>query len=326
MSRSWFLRLPGSSFPSEALTGDGVLDGYLRQLDGMLLGAKKVRLLTLAEIKDHLEERKASLLEAGRTENEALTEAVQQMGPLEEHARQQRRRLLRKFAIISLCFGVPFGLFQGWVTGWTDLLPWWLPVVRGVTLGVFAGPGIGWAVTFVWPEHRLPSRQDRTHEATAAFRVAFPRYERILGGFGAVILVLMAAAWVGASVVLALRVELWWTWLTPLLWGLLAVHSLYYARLTMRSFEVGGDGFWIREWTGRRRKVLWHNVKSVGRLGDAHTWIPRWTYWRKVRYIDYATEGGRVRRVNVLHNMPNADRLVFLAEDKLKATGSDADT
>ena len=47
-------RLPGGAIPREALSGDSVLDDYLTELDRHLLGSGKIRLISLAEAKDHL--------------------------------------------------------------------------------------------------------------------------------------------------------------------------------------------------------------------------------------------------------------------------------
>ena len=76
-------RFPSGNIPPEALSGNSTLDGFLSKLDKELLGSPKVRLQTLAEIKDHLLEKRDQFLAGGHTRP------------------SQRRRLLRQWMLLT---------------------------------------------------------------------------------------------------------------------------------------------------------------------------------------------------------------------------------
>ncbi|GAG35465.1 unnamed protein product, partial [marine sediment metagenome] len=121
MRMSWLLRLPSPSCPTEALCGDPVFDAYIRDLDARLLGSKKVRLLTLAEIKDHFLAQKAQLVAQGHGPHSAAEETVRSMGDPAAHAAHQRRHLLNRFFRVG---------FLSWLmySTWCVLFEWFAGV------------------------------------------------------------------------------------------------------------------------------------------------------------------------------------------------------
>lgn len=319
------LRLPGTLCPGEVLTGDAILDAYLKELDSRLLGSKYVRRLTLAEIKDHLQEKKAFLLAQGADEMSASEEAVINIGSTEEHSRLQRGNLRTKFIRCALASGIPFGLFMGLfshitVTGENALGS----LLIGLFDGVFFGLAMGLFLTFIWPERWLGGKKESIPPGEIEFKVVYPKWLRYLGLFWLIVLPLMAVTClIGAIAALlhpGIQEQILFPWWAAFGLGALALVDTFLVGAGRRSFLVDADGFWIKGWAGKKRRISWNDVKVIGTIGEAHPWIPRWNYWRRVKFVDYASENGRKYRTLIYRDMVNADRFLQLLQEKTKET------
>jgi hypothetical protein len=325
-------RFPGSSCPKEALTGDAVLDAYLQDLDGKLLGASAVRVLTLVEIKDHLQERKDAAVEKGLADDAAAKKAVDEMGPASAHAGEQRAALLRRFRTHALTLGVMFGVTMGLFgvlgvaeAGGLALVSHVLArpafLLRFTFNTLFFGLFMGWFLAFVWPQRRLPQPG-----VGAAFTVG---YSAALLWLGRVMTVLFAASGVcllagalapgvflAAGHVQVAASVVGYGRISSLVLGLLSIWNAKNFYNWYALYEVGERGFEIRRW-GMAEAVPWSCMTSLRPLGEIKRWIPTWNYWRKVLALDYASPGGKARRVYIFPDTTNADRFALLVREKL---------
>ena len=178
MSLRAILRFPGNKIPARALTGDDVLDTYMRKLDARLIGSAKIRLLTLAEIKDHLQERKAALLKTGDyEEREASRKAVENLESVDACSRIRNKRLFGRFSSIAL-FGV-----AGFVLSMMGFVFFLIKIHFGLSyectacflkhgimlffpIGLLFGLFMGWTA-FLLPEQRLPDARRRKRHGSA---------------------------------------------------------------------------------------------------------------------------------------------------------------
>ena len=161
-------RLPGTRIPGQILTGAPPLDNFLRELDQQLLGSARVRLQTLAEIRDHLVEKVDHLVESGMAEDEALQQAIRSSDSPAELANPQRAALTNKFLKFGLFTGILFGLFMGiFFSAYFLLFSSGRPgtgifaIFVGAGAAIFGGPcygfWMGWFTAFIQPERELPS-------------------------------------------------------------------------------------------------------------------------------------------------------------------------
>jgi hypothetical protein len=313
-----FLRRPGMACPVEALAGDEALDTYIRDLDSRLLGSKHVRLLTLAEIRDHLEEAKAQGVAAGLGELTAAERAASAMGPAEDYARDQRASLRGRFLKTAGAFGA---LIVATTFAWQSVLPTgWHPVralLFALYVGAIGGLGTGWSMVYRWPIRWISAVRPASYGSPAQFDVTLPR---------PIATSLVAAyVWIAASTV-AIAVVCIFSLLHPgsllsaaagevllaiNLFGIVGV--VLELNRTPRALHVGPAGVWARMWTGTEVDIPWHAVTGAGYV----RWTPRMLLkWRPRAgaYIEYRSMSGRIRRTWFRRDMLNADRLLNMAE------------
>ncbi len=319
-------RFPGSSIPKEALTGNPILDSFLSKLDWQLLGSAKVRLQTLAEIKDHLQEKKEHLLETGCTEDDAAEKAVQSMASPEEQAKSQREALKKKFARIGFSSGILFGLIMGLLgLVMKDLMDKGLAVIGlyGLAQGVFFGLFFGWFMTFNWPERQLPSASeaDESPEVEGEFTVRYSKSMRRLSYFMTVFFVLMgvyyATLGIMGSFYPSIGKSLPFPWWNNLILGGFALLDFFFIRLACRKYKVNGDGILVEDFLGKKKHFVWKHLKKVGLLGDIRSWVPY--YWKKVKYAEFQSDGHKTIRLFLYPDMVNADKLFILLEKKVRS-------
>jgi len=315
-----FLRRPGISCPTEALTGDNALDAYICDLDSRLLGSKYVRVLTLVEIRDHLEEAKAREIAAGLDERSAAERAVSAMGSAEEHARDQRVSLRRRFLKMAAAWGA---LTVITTFAWqVALLPEPHPLrslLFALYVGAIGGMGGAWLVAFRRPTKWIIAARPVRAEAPEQFDVTLPR--PIATGM------IAAYAWLAVTVV-AVMIVCISTLLHPggtlraaACGGLLAfnlfsiVAFVLELNRTPRAFHAGAAGFWAKMWSGSEREVAWQAVTAAGYVRWNPHMLFRW-HPRRGAFIEYRSMSGRTRRIWFRRDMVNADRLLSMAEER----------
>lgn len=320
------LRFPGGSFPKEGVTGDPVLDHYLMDLDAKLLGSAKLRLLTLAEVKDNLLERKEQARKTAASDAEASQAAIREMGPVESFADEQRAQLKQRFVKTAILFGLPTGLWGVVVNA--NLLNslseghrqgpplWWRLlelIIGGVFSAVIGGSMFAWWMVYLHPTRRLPEKGATGSE----YLVAYSKNNRVLGRIGRIFFAAMAFAFIAGRTIpqvdTLVRFMPLPQWMILLL-GVMALFNFYFASLALRTYRVEKEGFWI-EGRLKRERVLWSNIKAVKTLGDRRPWLP--ANWKRVKSIEYVKADGRQKRVLLYPDMINADRFLISIRERL---------
>ena len=309
------LRRPGPGFPALVDSGIADVDAFLRDLDACLVGSARVRALHLAEVKDHVLQRRDHALDRGCTEDEATREALDMFGFAAEFGADQRAGLWRRFWYSAISAGVLFGL----VLFCLELIgrpadaqrSWSALALQAVAYGA----AMGWMIAFVWPPKVLPPA-DRTGGAFVVRRSLAWRVTSLLaaGGFGLLglgclvaIFVPSAPSYFGLSTV----------GLASL--GMLSALNVRNCLMGAEAIAVDEHGLEIRmPWSSR--VVPWSRVCAVERLGDRHRWIPGWNYWSRVRVLQYTAADGTRREAKIYPDVPNADRLTVLARSKLASS------
>ncbi|RUO24369.1 hypothetical protein CWE09_10880 [Aliidiomarina minuta] len=113
-------RFPSGKFPQQLLTGDPIIDAYLKSLDLELAGSKKVRADTLQEVSEHLLDHKAKLEKQGQHEDSAAHQAVSSFGEVAMHGREQRRELSRSFFKKFFIMGSGFATLMFFIQGFSN--------------------------------------------------------------------------------------------------------------------------------------------------------------------------------------------------------------
>jgi hypothetical protein len=305
------LRFPGTSFPPPAMTGDEVLDGFLRELDAQMIGGAKVRLLTLLEIKDHLLEARAAALEAAASPLDASRTAVARMGSARDLAAEQRTTLWKKFAAIApisaAAFTAGVALIERLDTGS-------LPSIRGVVINFFFfGVIFGGLMTFAHPSRSIPTGSRQVGEV---FSVAHARSVVVTN----LVFMALSLAMIVSGIAVALGNEAWnlfgFSSSATIALALMSVFNLRQGRLAVSRFEVDREGFWIRQWWGRRR-VAWSRVQSLRPLKESRRWLPRWNTWSKVDVVTYARDDGELSTAMIFPDTSHRDRFVTLLRQHL---------
>lgn len=167
------MRLSTHSLPARLSTGDPRLDAHLAALDATLSGFPAVRRETLLEAREFLLDARDHAREAGLDEDAAAKEAIAQLGPIEDIAREQRAARQAIFRRLSFGMGLSFAgmmlLFSLLRTGWA--------AADGIALaGAFAfqtgffGITMGYLLAYVVPRAQ-PAAEDAP--APGSFRVHF---------------------------------------------------------------------------------------------------------------------------------------------------------
>lgn len=323
MTISKLTRYPGKTVPIEIISVNPVLDDFLMDLDSHLLGAAKVRLQFLAEIKDHLLGRKDYFASKGSSEDAAMEDAVKAMGPVDELAKTQRNKLKKKFLSIFPFCGAFFGLFMGFFGyfGQYKELGLVFNIIQGLMQGVFFGLFMGWFMTFIWPERQLSLtlKEGSGSEVENEFVVQYGKWMRRLSYIITVLFV------VGGGYFMIFGIAGFFNtsqneyfsfpWWLCLLLGVLSIFDFFMVKLSSRRYKVNNNGIYVKDFLGKNKVFKWDNLKNVGLLGDRRSWLP--FYWKKVKYAEFENEKLKSRRLFIYPDMINADRLFVLINKKV---------
>ena len=327
MSFSSLLRQPGPDCPEEALTGDRVLDEYLRDLDARLLGSKWVRWVTLDTAREQLVLYKQRHEFDGHNSDEASRRAVEQAGDVSVRAARQHRLLWKRFAKAAMPWAI---------AGLTYLVVFVLsffdpsPVLRlGLCYGgwmFFYALMIGTRKAFICPS-RVP--QDIKSEGAAGpeFTVELPdEIKSYVPPW------LKTYVWITFVVMFSYSAYLvgWPDSLADAKWLVIAIAIpaaiIIACGLLMRRaptdlgyhYVVGSKGFCIHspDVFRPRQWVDWCDVMEVGIPEGAKP--PTRSYLANpVGAIKCRTRRGKLIAVVVFANMANGERFLRLAEEKI---------
>lgn len=323
---SYFLRLPGASFPPAAATGDGRIDAYLYQLDNLLAGSATVRQQTLGEIANHMLEHKAALRDAGSEQSTASERAVAAMGPAAELAGAQRRSLRAQFIRLAVSAGV-MGCLFGMIVfpevtksidgsgkyvsslGYPAALAW----------GAMFGPFLAWFSVYVMSLNSKPPavraagcRSVLPGHDGDVFYVAWSLWLRLISLIQAVLV------WYALLMyIIDCRDRLAWNFSSygeqPGLYDwfamtfVVAIYVVSGLVLLSLTYSCCVSERGVRYWSWFiPRRFTWSDVRRTGLLSDLYPWAP--IGWRKTRYVEYSVNGKR-RRMLIYPQMENADRL-----------------
>jgi hypothetical protein len=315
-------RFPGCKMPEQALTSHGTLNAYLAELDSKLLGSAAVRMQTLAEVRDHLEEKVRYFVDAGHNEHEAAALAVQAMS-VNDQVAAQRAALLKKF----IRTGVPAGLASGVLMAamWSSIpyvqdhlaIYWLLWLAAGAVFSLY----FGWIMAFVMPDRRLPSGviAELTATGGSTFVVAYGRTMRRMSYFLAVAFMLAVPG--SVAIGLAKLLDLippdmflfpWWLFflLAPL-----CAFDVKMVALGGRRYEVRDDGLVVKEFLRKPKLYPFERLVRLGTLGEVRKWLPY--YWKRVRYAEFDLGKRKPTRLLIFNDMLNADRLFVMLQAQL---------
>lgn len=144
-------RFPSSKFPQDLLTQEPVFDSYLHQLDAELLGRASLRKVTLEEVRDHLLEQQAALMDQGLAAEVAAQQALDGFGSAEELGAEQRREKTRDFFKYFIQFGLLFAVFMAVLQMVSEVygsLSWYSEVRRFAFNFTFYGLFMSFFMTF----------------------------------------------------------------------------------------------------------------------------------------------------------------------------------
>jgi hypothetical protein len=167
------MRLSKTSLPARLATGDARLDAHLAALDAALTGFPAVRRETVLEAREFLLDARDHAREAGLDDEAAAKEAIAQLGPIEDIAREQRAArgaIFRRFSfIMGLSFAGMMLLMSLLRTGWAAADGLALAGTFAFQAGFF-GITMGYLVAYVVPRAQ-PAVEDAP--APGSFRVHF---------------------------------------------------------------------------------------------------------------------------------------------------------
>ena len=331
-------RLPGTRIPRQILTGQPPLDNFLRELDQQLLGSARVRLLTLAEIRDHLVEKVDHLVESGMAEDEALQQAIRSSDSPAELAKPQRAALSNRFLKFGFFLGIGYGLTMGLFFGAIGVAQygWSFGATTGAGMTIFGGPAfgffMGWWAAFIQPERELPSASSTGGADTAImFRVGAGKWTTRLGNLIGVMFVLGAIFFLSRATAEFFHIPFpeirgfsmkipWWA---ELFMGAVYLVNIYMLRLCSREYRVNQAGIRVHGFFQSSKFFPWANLKRVGLLRDIYWWVP--FDWKKVRYAEFENGNHKTARLLVFSAMHNADRLFLLMEQKTRSYHQESD-
>jgi hypothetical protein len=317
-------RFPGTRIPAEALSGHSLLNAYLTDLDSRLLGSARVRLQTLAEVRDHLEESARHHTESGLPEDRAMELAIQAM-PGKAQAMAQRAELLRRFVRVAvpsgLLWGVSMAAFWSFMPGSSEILAlvWMLWLSTGVLFGAF----LGWYTAFIMPQRLLTTTPGRQLAAAPSrgISVSYSPAMQRLGACMSIFFALMAPAFLALGVIgmfnsAAIEV-FFFPWWACLLLAPVLVFDFFMVRLAARRYEARDYVIVVRDFLA----LPLNRLTAVGNLSDVRRFLPY--YWKRVHYAEFKRDGGKAVRLLIYPTMLNAGRLFAMLQQHLEAKAQD---
>lgn len=310
-------RFPSGKFPQQQLTGDPIIDAYLKSLDLELAGNKKVRATALEEVSEHLLDHKAELENQGQDGDAAAQQAVSSFGEVAKHAREQRRGLYQSFFKKFFIMGFVFATLMFFIQGFNNQglnSEWRIWAVLFVFNFMFFGTAMGYWSTFMLTSVRPDSSSSLPSEPDAELKVYSGRSSKWAAIFMVVVMLilsllflaglfgygLMQNTWVGASlllIIIGLRIALAaltaWT-RYRLSSSVFSIHSVWGKTEVPRS-----------QITGIRRLPIWMSLIRIS-MG--------WQY-----QLSWRDNNGRQQRKIVAINdeMKHADQLLAALNDDI---------
>ncbi|MDQ2076893.1 permease prefix domain 1-containing protein [Marinimicrobium sp. ABcell2] len=189
-------RFTSNAFPEELLTDVSAINDFLRELDAELVGSAKVRKETLEEVRDHLLEHHAALMEKGMSSEQAAHEALGGFGSAKELGVEQRREKRSEFVRNIPVFGLPYAVLMSlfnWLSQGVDQ-SWVVATVHFFFYFLFFGAAMS-AWTTCWnlsakPTHSLVTKSERDDSALEVYSPKSAKVAAVflLLGIGAVTL------------------------------------------------------------------------------------------------------------------------------------------
>jgi hypothetical protein len=308
------LRKPGGTIDPDQLTGDPVLDEFLRDLDAALLGSRKVRALDVAESKDHLLETRDAHVGRGMDPEAASRAAVSDFGEAREHAETQRHLLRSRFWQTAMMTGPLFavGMFGfallgiGATTGSVTST-----LVISTIQGVLFGIAMGWFLALVHPPKALPSGDADGHR----FVCAYTHRMRKATSIWMILFAVLVVMGIGTALEVDALNPLEFSRPGAIVLGLLALSNIRIMRTGTQRLVVDAGGLEVRN-LFRRERISWSQLRELRLLGERASWIPRWSYWSRVHVLEYTDASGAARTVKIFPDAENSGRLIRVVRDK----------
>jgi hypothetical protein len=309
------LRRPGATVSSDQMTGDIILDDFLTNLDAAFIGSRKVRVLYVAEAKDHLLEARQLLAEQGKETEAASKAAVLNFGDAREHAQSQRRLVWARFWQTVMTAGPFYGVF---------MFAWMLIYIREVNVivasistaiaGVLFGITMGWFIAFVHPQKLLPSMSAKGNKFICAYSSKMRTMNYAFMAFIAAC-VLMG---IGTAFEIDALNPFDMSKTAAIVLGLMAVLNIGGIRLGNQRLFVDDKGIKVRKLFSRD-SISWSQLRNLTLLGETKRWIPKWSYWSRVHVLEYADSSGQSQTIMIFPDTENSDRAVCICREKLGA-------
>jgi hypothetical protein len=323
-------RLYKHSFPTDVLTNDPIIDHFLQKFDALLAGGVNVRSETLEEASDHILEHRDHLISAGRSPENASTEAVNAFNEYEDLAQIQRKGKYQQFVKMFFLFGIMFGGLMTAITLMSD--QFWLSDEGAVSFiaelpklaamfvfqGVFYGCFMSYFFSFTLVQAK--PKQSLNKQSSDVLNVYSQKSSKVSGVFLFVIMGLTFVVCLLGIGGYGLMAENGVLYNVVLL--LIATPMMVGVRVIFNRYELNEDLLIIKTIAGlnhiKRDAILslqalprWHGF-IAGSLGALYT----------LAYID---EAGKEQKLTIAisGDMHNADKLIaslqtIPSENKLK--------
>lgn len=288
-------------------TNEPAFEHFLGDLDRRLLGAKRVRELTLVEVADHLLEHRDDAAERGKRTEVAVEAALDGFGTAHEYAEFQRSALMQRFARLAIVSGAAFAVMMfgmQWIGDGPAKL--WTSAAQGLLYG----PGLAAWLVFVQPSRRLPSSSEvegedftvgcgpRMRGLTVLMMVVFSAI-----GLGGLAASLGFAGQESFSPGEGLAVGACSLLLLGMCWGYLT------------QLQVTGPGILVGP-LGGGTLVRWDQVGHLRPRTERWPWMPPF-YWGRVLDVEYVDTDETLRSFTIFPDAANASRLTYMVSRRL---------
>lgn len=286
-------------------TGEPAFEDFLAELDQQLLGARRVRELSVAEVADHLLEHRDDAMERGHPREAAVESALEGFGSGPDYAEFQRAALTQRFARLAIVTGAAFAVLSCGLQ-WAG--PGAVKVWSSALQGLLFGPGLAAWLVFVQPSRRLSFAPEVGEE----FTVGFGPWMR---GLTVLMLLVFSAIGLGG---LAVGLGFQWEDVSPahglvLGAGSLLVLAMCWGQLTRLHVTPRG----IRAaWLGRGTFFSWEQIQQLRPRTERWVWMPR-LYWGRVLDVEVLDSDGTLRHFPVFPDAVNASRLTYMVSRHL---------
>ncbi len=297
-----------SSVPKEILTGDSILDDYLKSLDVRLAGGKKVRKAFLLEIQDHLLEKKKNLLETLPTEENASKAAVEEMGPPEELARSQSsatwRTFWRHFLSSSSIyfFAMLFFSFIDEKSGTSALNCFFQSLWFGICMA--------WLFAFVFPPHQIDVSNIQKDTYTVEYSKGLRFLSISLSLFSLfIVLNSLTNIFGNAAYVGIFKTKAEYIFFGTIYFLLIPV---FFAN-SLRIY-VSPDGLAYQRLLWKKH-IPWKHIVQITPAFGSSSWIPH--YWKNVLHIRFQINEKKHGTIPIYPDMHGRTNLLLEIEKRI---------